>query len=313
MTSTIHEIEAFFPWFFPGVVFVFGACVGSFLNVVILRLPAGRSVVLPGSRCACGKPLAWYDNIPILSWIILRGKARCCGRLFSVRYPMVELLTAGLFLAAWFSYPPVLALVVMGFIAWMIAPSFIDLDTMEIPDIFSIGGFVLGLLCALLVPALHGFDGDFWIVDAFRSETAAVQGAFIGSGLILWVALIAETLLRKEAMGFGDVKLMGAIGAFCGWQGAVFALFGGAILGCLGFLFAALIKIFRPATPEAAAGKTAAPAQPVDAAEAGEDAEIEGVRVPFGPALAGAAVLYLLWLHPFVDAYFATISDVLFP
>lgn len=309
MSVAIEEIGTVFPWFFPGLVFIFGACVGSFLNVVILRLPAGRSIVRPGSHCACGQPLAWYDNLPVFSWLWRRGRARCCGRRFSVRYPLVELLTAGLFLAAWLNHPPVLAGVVMLFIAWMIAPAFIDLDTMEIPDVFSIGGFLLGLLLAVLVPELHGFLGDFWLADTLRSGISAMQGALIGSGLILWVALIAEVLLRKEAMGFGDVKLMGAIGAFCGWQGAVFALFGGAILGCLGFFAGFLVQRIAGSPAD---GKRPVPAA-ADSPEAGEDAGLGGVRIPFGPALAGAAVLYLLWLQPWVDGYFANFAHVLFP
>src|SRR5687768_7788918 len=93
------EFSAAFPWFFPTAAFLVGACVGSFLNVVIYRVPAEKSIVTPGSTCGCGTPIAWHDNIPILSWILLRGRARCCGRPFSIRYPFVELLTALLFLA----------------------------------------------------------------------------------------------------------------------------------------------------------------------------------------------------------------------
>jgi leader peptidase (prepilin peptidase)/N-methyltransferase len=95
-----------FPWFFPALAFGFGACIGSFLNVVIYRVPAGKSIVTPGSHCACGAPIAWYDNLPILSWFLLRGRARCCGRRYSFRYAFVELLTAGLFLACWLLFPP---------------------------------------------------------------------------------------------------------------------------------------------------------------------------------------------------------------
>ena len=309
MTDAFTEMNAVAPWFFPLMVFVFGACVGSFLNVVIYRLPQGLSVVHPGSRCACGTPIAWYDNVPILTWFLRRGRARCCGRPFSVRYAAVELLTAFLFLSAWVSYPPLVALVVMFFVAWMIAPSFIDLDTMEIPDLFSIGGFVLGLLIAALVPALHGFTGDFWVFDAFRAVTHSLQGALIGSGLILWVALVAETLLRKEAMGFGDVKLMGAIGAFCGWEGAVFALFGGAVLGCIAFAVAAPFNK-RKDTMEKLADP--APSQASTDLSELESAESDtAARIPFGPALAGAAVINLLRMHPWVDVYFASVREVL--
>ena len=95
------QFSAVLPWFFPVVAFLFGACVGSFLNVVIHRLPLEESVVSPRSRCGCGQPIAWHDNIPLLSWFLLRGRARCCGRPFSLRYPVVELLTASLFAVCW--------------------------------------------------------------------------------------------------------------------------------------------------------------------------------------------------------------------
>jgi leader peptidase (prepilin peptidase)/N-methyltransferase len=94
MAADLAQFNAAFPWFFPAAVAVFGACVGSFLNVVILRVPREESVVSPGSHCGCGAPIRWHDNIPVLSWLLLRGRARCCGRPFSFRYAFVELLTA---------------------------------------------------------------------------------------------------------------------------------------------------------------------------------------------------------------------------
>src|ERR1041384_7534218 len=99
MLSQFADVNAALPWFFPAMVTLFGACIGSFLNVVIYRVPAEKSIVTPGSHCACGQPIRWYDNIPVLSWLLLRGRARCCGRAFSFRYPFIELLTAGRFFA----------------------------------------------------------------------------------------------------------------------------------------------------------------------------------------------------------------------
>lgn len=95
--SAINVLNQDKPWFLPMLAFAYGICMGSFLNVCIYRIPVGRSVVTPRSACACGKPLPWFDNLPILSWLLLRGKARCCGRPFSFRYPFVEALTGGLF------------------------------------------------------------------------------------------------------------------------------------------------------------------------------------------------------------------------
>jgi leader peptidase (prepilin peptidase)/N-methyltransferase len=267
------------------LVFIIGACIGSFLNVVIYRMPAGKSVVRPRSQCKCGKFIAWYDNIPILSWFILGGKCRHCGEKFSFRYPAIEAGTALLFLGLWNVGGFPVGLVWILFAAMMIPAAFIDLDTMEIPDTFSIGGFIAGILISALVPVIHGIEPTgVLVVDGVRGLTEGLLGAFVGSGLILWVALVAEAILKKEAMGFGDVKLMGAIGAFCGWQGAVFAFFGGAVIGCL------LLLVCWPLMRK------------------NED---EGNRIPFGPALAMGGLLYLLVAKPYVAQYFENIQMVL--
>jgi leader peptidase (prepilin peptidase) / N-methyltransferase len=242
--------------------------------------------VRPRSQCRCGAPIAWRDNIPILSWFILRGRSRCCGAPFSFRYPLIELATALVFLGLWRAGGWPDGVVWMLFAGMMIPAAFIDLDTMEIPDTFSVGGFIAGVLLSVAIPSIHGIDpGGLFLIDAIRGGTAALLGAFVGSGLILWVALVAEAILRKEAMGFGDVKLMGAIGAFCGWQGAVFAFFGGSVIGCL------LLLLFWPWIRR-------------------HKAE-EGRRIPFGPALALGAIVYLLAVRPYVSAYFDNITRVL--
>lgn len=297
------EINSLIPWFFPLTVVVFGACIGSFLNVVIYRVPAGKSIVTPGSQCGCGKPIAWYDNIPIFSWFILRGRARCCGQSYSFRYAFVELLTALIFLACWMAFPPAKAIVGMVFLSILICATFIDLDHMIIPDVFTIGGGVLGVLLSLVVPALHGQMSDLFILDSLRSVTISLQGLLVGSGLVLWIALVAEAVLRKEAMGFGDVKFVGAIGAFCGWQGAVFSIFGGAIVGTVWFILAVLWKKLR--------GKPSAAAPPAETPE-GEPADLGfGVHVPFGPMLAIAGGMYFLFFHRWVTDYFAQLSELL--
>lgn len=298
MTSAqLAAFSAAFPWFFPTVAFVFGACIGSFLNVVIYRLPKNESVVSPGSHCACGAPIRWYDNVPILSWLLLRGRARCCGRRFSVRYPFVELLTGLLFLACWLRYPPSVAACGALFVSALVAATFIDLDHMIIPDVFTLGLGSLGVILSFVVPRLHGFHGDWFLLDATRSAVASLKGLLIGSALVLWIALLAEAILKKEAMGFGDVKFVGAIGAFCGWQGATFSIFGGAIVGTVWFIVA---LVWQKIT-----GRVAPVAPPSETPE-GEPTELAlGAHVPFGPMLAIAAGLYFLvfrgpveaWLH----------------
>jgi len=326
----LRLIHASFPWFFPVVATCFGACIGSFLNVCIYRIPAGKSVVRPGSHCGCGQPIRWHDNIPILSWLLLRGRARCCGRPFSVRYPAIELLTALLFLVCALEFGPAKAFCAMLFASMLVTASFIDIDHMIIPDRFSIGGAVVGVILSLVFPSLHGYSVPpfvdpvaGYIVASLQSGTDAILGLFVGSALVLWIGLLAEKILRKEAMGFGDVKLLGCIGAFVGWQGAVFAVFGGAILGVIATL---LWLPFRRRTPEPEASDatpTGTPAQdaPATAGAAKDSIEGEepsgeespglmGMPVPFGPMLSAAGLLYLLWLHPVVDKYFGEIAAV---
>jgi leader peptidase (prepilin peptidase) / N-methyltransferase len=316
---------AAFPWFYPLAAFLFGACVGSFLNVCIYRIPASQSIVTPGSHCACGAPIRWYDNIPIVSWLVLRGRARCCGRRFSVRYPLVELLTAILFLACWQLFPPAKAVCGMLLCSALICATFIDLDHMIIPDAFTIWLAVAGVVLSIAFPALHGRQHDMFIVASLRSGVDALVGLLVGSGLVLWIALVAEAVLKKEAMGFGDVKFVGAIGAFAGWQGAVASVFGGAVVGTVAFavilLWSALFRRNAGAvTPPPPPPPVAAPAE-VAEAPGSPPAELAantdsgpigfGVQVPFGPMLATAGLLYFLIAHRWVDAYFAAVAELM--
>jgi leader peptidase (prepilin peptidase)/N-methyltransferase len=303
MTRTLADVAALHPWFFPTVAFVFGACIGSFLNVVIYRVPAGKSIVAPGSACACGTPIAWYDNIPMISWLVLRGRARCCGRPFSIRYPFVELLTGLLFLACWLRLPPVAAVCGWVFLGSLICGTFIDLDHMIIPDVFTIGLAIEGLVLSALFPTLHGHHGEYYLVDSLRSGSDALVGLVAGSGVVLWIALVAEAALKKEAMGFGDVKFVGAIGAFCGWHGAVFCIFGGAAVGT--------VWIGTAVAWQKIAGRPASGAPRAETPD-GQPADIGlGVHVPFGPMLAIAGALYFLFLRGRVDAWFDQLSALL--
>jgi leader peptidase (prepilin peptidase)/N-methyltransferase len=288
MQEYIDSIDAIASWFFPVLSFGIGTCIGSFLNVCIYRIPEGMSVVHPPSRCgACGKPIPFYNNIPILAWVFLKGKAACCGAPFSVRYPAIELLTGALFLTSWLLLPAPIAIIGFVWISILIAVTFIDLDHMIIPDRFSIGGLFAGIILSMIVPQLHGIHADDAILGGIQGLFTAVKGALIGSSIILWIMILAEAVLKKEALGFGDVKLMGAIGAFCGWQGAIFSLFGGAVLGTFAIGLMQLIKVLSPKK------------------EGSEnDQRMIGREIPFGPMLAAGSLLYYLYLGPKVDWYF---------
>jgi leader peptidase (prepilin peptidase)/N-methyltransferase len=302
MIDQLQEVNELVPWFFPVVAGLFGACVGSFLNVCIYRIPKSESVVHPRSHCGCGQPIAWYDNIPVLSWFFLRGRARCCGRPFSFRYPAIELLTAGLFVACFLLFPLGKAAAGAVLCAIVVCAHFIDHDHMIIPDVFTVGGAATGLLLSVLVPSLHGETHDIFLVASVRSALDAVLGLLLGSAIVLWIALFAEALLKKEAMGFGDVKYLGALGTFVGWQGTIFGMFGGAILGCVWFAVAYAWQ------------KLTGRKGPVDlpaATPEGQPAELGlGVHVPFGPMLGLAALIYFFWAHHWVDSYFLELREL---
>lgn len=295
MLNELKYIDQAFPYFFPTVIFIFGALVGSFLNVCIYRIPKNKSIITPGSTCSCGKPIKWYDNIPIFSWFILGGKARCCKAPYSFRYPFVELLTACLFLAAWLQQPHAKAACLIVLVSMLVCATFIDFDHMEIPDRFSIGAAFVGVALSGLVPSLHDIAEPVYVFASIKGLFASLVGAMIGSGLILWIALTAEAILRKEAMGFGDVKLLGGIGAFLGWQGAVFALFGGAVIGTIGVLLWTIAKAIIPRLRS----------------KNGGDEGLIGREMPFGPMLAAGALLYALAFEKPVDLYLSLIQEMI--
>ena len=295
MFETFEFINEDFPWFFAGLVAILGAIVGSFLNVCIYRIPADRSVISPGSACVCGSSIAFYRNIPVLSWILLRGKASCCGQPFSLRYPAIELLTAILFFWAWSIHPPTVALLGMLYISFLICATFIDLDHMIIPDRFSVGGMVIGVILSILFPALHGIE-SLPIISNIQSGLIAITGALVGAGLVYWIAVMGEVIFRKPAMGEGDVEFAGFIGAFCGWQGAVFAMFGGALIGTIILLPCILLGRLL--------SRRSADCLVDESGNEGERVKF-GMQVPFGPMLAGAGLIYFLGFNVYVDAYFA--------
>ena len=300
MSETFEFINEDFPWFFASLAAIFGAVTGSFLNVCIYRIPVGRSIIFPGSSCACGRPIPFYHNIPIFTWLILRGKASCCEETFSIRYPAIELLTAILFYWVWSVHSPIVAIIGMLFVAFLICATFIDLDHMIIPDRFSIGGMVIGVILSFIFPSLHGLEGLPFISN-IQSGVSAIVGVIVGAGLVYWIAVLGEIVFRKPAMGEGDVKFVGFIGAFCGWQGAVFSMFGGALIGTVVLL--PVLLIGRLFSANKAAMKKAEEDLPKINCLEEEDAPF-GTHVPFGPMLAVAGLIYFLGFHFYVDAYF---------
>lgn len=253
-------------------VFIFfaGLCIGSFLNVCIWRIPREESIVWPGSHCpACKHSLAGYDNIPLLSWILLGGTCRHCGATISPRYFVVELLTGALFTGLWLVHGwQVLTLLYLLFTGALILGTFIDLDHLILPDRVTIGGMLAGLLLSAAFPGLQAQS------TRLGGLLHSLIGLAVGYGLLWLVATVGRLILRREAMGLGDVKLLGAIGAGLGWQAVLFTILISSLTGTL--LGLGLI----------AAGKK----------------ELQS-KIPYGPHLALAAILWMFCGPACIDFY----------
>jgi leader peptidase (prepilin peptidase)/N-methyltransferase len=254
--------------------FLFGLLIGSFLNVCIHRMPKDESVVRPGSRCPwCGHPIRWYDNVPLVSFLLLGGRCRDCLAAIPWRYPLIEALTGLLFvaIAARHGVTPA-ALKYAAFAALMLALAVIDLTDRLLPDPLTLGGAALGLGLSFVVPLPSGVAGFLLQVWGVRlppvgvSVVESAAGAGLASGT-LW--LIAEAYFRvrlREGMGLGDVKMMALIGSFLGLAGAFWTLMLASVLGAvLGLLF---IVLFRKGM---------------------------AYELPFGTFLAAAGILMVVW------------------
>lgn len=281
-------------------VFLLGASIGSFLNVVVARLPAGLSLVRPGSRCPrCQSPIAWHDNIPILSWLVLRGRCRRCRAPISFRYPAVEAL-GGLF-ALW-AYSrhglSLAALAEFAFAGALVALSFIDLDTWLLPHALTWPLFAAGVLLSAAGLTATSFRGS-------------LLGAGLGWGAFALLAFLGEKAFRKEALGFGDVWLLGGIGAWLGAKALLPVVLLASLQGTAVGL--ALILAGRsqpgPAPRDRPASPGAPEERPPENGGTSEDEEWVPPRhaVPFGPFLALGALEWL-WLGGSLAALVPTLS-----
>ncbi|HKG15914.1 MAG TPA: prepilin peptidase [Pyrinomonadaceae bacterium] len=226
--------------FFVAVVGLFGALIGSFLNVVIHRVPREESIAFPASHCpSCGTAIRPYDNIPVVSWAVLRGRCRSCRTPISARYPAVELLTAALF-ALTFRFHSGLTLSLpfdLAFVAAVLALIFIDAEHMILPNVITYPGAALALVARVVVPNLYGvasLGGEQtqlrpWLV----SFGGAVLGALVGGGFLWLVGWIWERWRGVEAMGLGDVKMMFMVGAYLGWPLTLLTIFVGVLTGSI--------------------------------------------------------------------------------
>ena len=261
-----------------GFIFLMGASIGSFLNVVIYRLPANESIVHPRSRCPkCGHQITWYENIPILSYILLGAKCKECKSPISIQYPMIELLTATLALAIYFKFGLSWSLpVYFVFAAALIAVTFIDIPYQIIPNEISLPGIALGFGASFLTHQVTWVD--------------SLVGAAVGFSLIALIAVGYYILTKREGMGMGDAKLLAMIAAFLGWQSIPFILMAASLQGLVIALVAITFGWMRKEAPLP---------DPEDW-ENGERPEAEEVElrlaaVPFGPFLSLAALEFLFF------------------
>lgn len=203
------------------IFFIFGSCIGSFLNVCIYRLPHSKSIVYPSSACpGCNTPIRFYDNIPIFSFLLLRGKCRSCQAPISIRYPLIELMTGLFAVCAYrkFGLTPE-ALISFLLIASLIVITFIDIDHRIIPDAISLPGIPIGFAASFFSPVITYLE--------------SLIGILVGGGSLLLVAWVYKLVTHKEGMGGGDIKLLAMIGAFVGWKGVLLTVFLSSAIGTL--------------------------------------------------------------------------------
>ena len=246
--------------------FIFGLTVGSFLNVCIYRIPRKKSIVTPPSSCtACGSMIKFYDNIPMLSYLILRGRCRQCGVHFSIIYPTVELATGLISMALLtrynlFNHSLPQYFIFFSFISALICISFIDLEHMIIPDVISLPGIIVGFLISFVSSNITWVD--------------SLLGIVIGGGVLYLVALFFEVVRKKEGMGGGDIKLLAMIGAWLGWKTLPFVILSSCLAGTVIGSIALLLSR-------------------------------KGLRakIPFGPFLALGAILYIFFGKELIEWY----------
>jgi len=219
------------------MIFILGLVFGSFANVCIYRLPKGKSIVFPSSFCPnCNKIIKWYDNVPLLSYLILKGKCRYCKKPISIRYFIVELLTGILFFSVYKKFGISVSTFIYNLLVLsLIIVGFIDIDTFLISDVIVIPGIFAGLLFSVFFPKIHD-------MERIESFLYSFIGIITGGGILIFLGFIGKLLFKKDAMGGGDVKLLGMIGAFLGWKSVFLTLFFGSLFGTLISLILILLK-----------------------------------------------------------------------
>jgi leader peptidase (prepilin peptidase)/N-methyltransferase len=277
------------------MVFALGASIGSFLNVIVYRLPAGLSILWPPSRCPkCLNQLKAYDNVPVFGWISLRGRCRYCKSKISVRYPVVEGVTGIIFLLIFLVFQvSILTIGYWAFCSWLLALSLIDLDTMTLPNPLTQSGLVAGILFQMVV----GYLSEGSSVALVNHLMMAIVGAVLGLWLFDAIALLGSIAFGKTAMGAGDAKLAAMMGAWLGWKYLLLATFIACALGALigsGVIMHKRILLGRSKL-RAASGR--------EAANEETSTHRLGQKMPFGPFLALGSLITLFSGEAILSTY----------
>lgn len=254
------------------IIFALGAAIGSFLNVVIYRLPAGLSILYPASRCpSCFQRLKPYDNVPVLGWLWLRGRCRYCRNPISGRYPLVEFFTGVLFVMAFWQFGATLHTPAYWMLlSWLVALALIDLDTFTLPDILTQSGLILGIA----FQAVIAYSKSASAASVSQGVMMGILGAVLGLWLFDLITILGSAALGQAAMGGGDGKLAAMLGAWLGWQGLLLSCFLACAMGAFAGGGAIALGILR-----------------------------RRQHMPFGPFLALGAGIAVFWGDPLISAY----------
>ncbi len=283
---------------FSIVSIAFGGVIGSFINVCAYRLPEGRSVISPGSRCPkCASPIAWYDNIPVISWVLLRAKCRECGEWISWRYPLVEAITAGLgFLVFWRFGISVATPVYIILAASLVLVTIVDLTDWIIPNEVTLPGIPLSIGVALL--AMWFPDSGIRVLGHFLPVFNALIGVIVGGASLYLLDKISLLLLKKRGMGMGDVKLLAMLGGFFGYPGVLMVVMVASVIGSI--VGVIMITVAKKAP-------TVAPSETDD--EDDEDmVALSGHYLPFGPYLCLGGLVVMFFGADIYDYYMAMVD-----